>query len=86
MAAARVFTWRDCADTLWAAVVNAQRGRSNVVFLTRVGGGAFGNVSAWIDHALRRALDEVVDVDLDVRLVDYGTISAASSRLAARYR
>lgn len=72
--------------TLWAAVANAQRGRSNVVFLTRVGGGAFGNESAWIDHALRRALDNVVDVDLDVRLVDYGTISAASSRLAARYR
>src|SRR3954468_13074580 len=31
--------------TLWAAVINAQRGVSNVVFLTLLGGGAFGNPS-----------------------------------------
>ena len=29
--------------TMWAAVLNAQRGASNVVFLTLLGGGAFGN-------------------------------------------
>ena len=29
--------------TLWAAVLNAQRSASNVVLLTRLGGGAFGN-------------------------------------------
>ena len=29
--------------TMWAAVLNAQRGASNVVLLTQLGGGAFGN-------------------------------------------
>jgi len=29
--------------TLWAAALNAQRGVSNIVLLTRLGGGAFGN-------------------------------------------
>jgi hypothetical protein len=40
-----------------AAVLNAQRGASNVVLLTRLGGGAFGNDDRWIDAALRRALE-----------------------------
>ncbi len=42
--------------TLWAAVDNAQRGGSNVVLLTRLGGGAFGNDDEWIDAAMRRAI------------------------------
>jgi hypothetical protein len=32
--------------TMWAAILNAQRGASNVVFLTFLGGGAFGNEDA----------------------------------------
>jgi hypothetical protein len=32
-----------CEATLWAAAVNAHRAGSNVVFLTLLGGGAFGN-------------------------------------------
>jgi hypothetical protein len=31
-------------------------GASNIVLLTRLGGGAFGNDDAWIDAAMRRAL------------------------------
>ena len=58
--------------TIWAAVLNAQRGASNVVLLTRLGGGAFGNDGVWIDAAMRRALAKAVDFALDVRLVSYG--------------
>lgn len=58
--------------TLWAGVLNARRGRSNVVFLTLLGGGAFGNSGAWIDAAIRRALTVAAGYDLDVRLVSYG--------------
>jgi hypothetical protein len=58
--------------TLWAAVLNAQRNASNVVLLTRLGGGAFGNDDTWIDAAMRRALMTVKDFRLDVRLVSYG--------------
>ncbi len=58
--------------TVLAAVLNARRGGSNIVLLTRLGGGAFGNDDAWIDAAMRRALDKVRGVDLDVRLVSFG--------------
>ena len=42
--------------TMWATVLNAQRGASNAVLLTSLGGGAFGNDETWIDAAMRRAL------------------------------
>ncbi len=61
--------------TLWAAVLNARRGASNIVLLTRLGGGAFGNDDAWIDAAMRRALTMVQDFGLDVRLVSFGAPS-----------
>jgi hypothetical protein len=58
--------------TLWAAALNAHRTASNLVYLTRVGGGAFGNETAWIDGAIRRALKMFAGAGLDVRLVSYG--------------
>jgi hypothetical protein len=42
-----------------------------VVFLTRLGGGPFGNDPVWIQEANRYALDIVAPFDLDVRLVNY---------------
>lgn len=57
--------------TLLAAVLNKQRGMSNVVLLTRLGGGAFGNEDEWIDAAIRRALTMMSRFELDVRLVSY---------------
>ncbi|WP_315804248.1 hypothetical protein [Bradyrhizobium sp. SZCCHNS3002] len=56
--------------TIWAAVLNATRG-SNIVLLTSVGGGAFGNEESWIEDALRRALLLASSFELDVRLVSY---------------
>ena len=61
--------------TMWATVLNAQRGASNVVFLTLLGGGAFGNHGSWIQAAIRRALSMMKPFDLDVRLVSYGALS-----------
>jgi hypothetical protein len=57
--------------TMWAAVINAQRSASNVVFLTLLGGGAFGNDGKWITAAIQRALKLMATFDLDVRLVSY---------------
>ena len=34
--------------TMWSTLLNAHRGISNVVFLTLLGGGAFGNDFSWI--------------------------------------
>ena len=63
--------------TMSAAILNAQRGTSNVVLLTQLGGGAFGNHDDWIHAAMHRALEMMSGFELDVRLVSYGTPSQA---------
>jgi hypothetical protein len=68
--------------TMLAAVLNAHRGASNVVLLTQLGGGAFGNHPDWIHAAMRRALERVSGFELDVRLVSYGTPSGAILQMA----
>ena len=60
--------------TLLTAATNAARGRSNIVLLTQLGGGAFGNDGGWIDVAMKRALTIMQDYDLDVRLVSYNLV------------
>jgi protein-tyrosine phosphatase len=62
--------------TLCAAALNAGRGGSNIVLLTLLGGGAFGNDSHWIFDAIRRALNIVNSFPLDVRIVSYGAPSS----------
>ncbi len=52
------------------------------VFLTQLGGGVFGNDSAWIEDAIVRAVTTVCG--LDVRLVSYGASQASARRIAAR--
>jgi len=69
----------------WAAVLNAQRGASNVVFLTLLGGGAFGNQHSWIVAAMRRALELMTHFDLDVRLVSYGTPSKETLAIVEKF-
>jgi hypothetical protein len=68
--------------TMLAAVLDARRGVSNVVLLTELGGGAFGNDAAWIYAAMRRALEMVSGFDLDVKLVSYRTPSRAIMQMA----
>lgn len=72
--------------TLWAGVVNAQRGASNVVLLTRLGGGVFGNDDEWIDTAMRRAFRVVADFGLNVKIVSYGAPSHATLQLAKDFQ
>jgi hypothetical protein len=72
--------------TLWAAVCNAQRGLSNQVLLTRLGGGAFGNDDAWIHSAMRAALRQTQGCALDVRLVSYGPPSAELLAIVDEFR
>jgi len=73
-------------STMWAAVLNAARGASRTVFLTRLGGGAFGNDEAWIHSAMRRALRKAQGFALDVRLVSHGAVPAELRALAAEFR
>ena len=71
--------------TVWAGVLNARRGASDRVFLTRLGGGAFGNDALWIDAAMQRALDLAAGYGLDVGLVSHGAPPASMLALADRY-
>jgi hypothetical protein len=59
-------------STLLCGVLNAERGRSNRVLLTALGGGAFGNDPSWIYDAMLRALDRVQGSGLNVQLVSHG--------------
>ena len=51
----------------------AEGGRRVRVFLTALGGGAFGNRAAWIVDALQAALEAHREQPLDVALVHYGS-------------
>lgn len=67
--------------TMLEAVINAGRGAANIVLLTALGGGAFGNASEWIHAAIKRAVKKVQGFDLDVRLVSYGEPSVQAREL-----
>jgi hypothetical protein len=70
--------------TMWSAVLNASRG-SRIVYLTLLGGGAFGNEQAWILSAMRRALHQIRGVRLDVRIVSYNHQNEAVERLVREF-
>ena len=59
--------------TICAAILNSQATGNNRVFLTLLGGGAFGNASEWITAGIKRALNLYKDWNLDVAIVSYGT-------------
>jgi hypothetical protein len=71
--------------TMLAALMNARRGVSNVVLLTLLGGGAFGNVEAWIFDALRRAFAIAENFDLDVRVVSHGNLPPQLLKLVSAF-
>lgn len=62
--------------TVLSAVLNAARGGSRRLLLTRIGGGAFGNDDAWINAAILRALRIAARQRLEVLMVSYGPPSA----------
>ena len=63
---ARLVLEAACEATLLAGILNARRGISNRVLLTRLGGGAFGNDPTWIDAAIDRALARVGGCGLEI--------------------
>ena len=71
--------------TLSASLLNASRGASNKVLLTRIGGGAFGNPSDWIDRALVRALEIFAGQGLEVLLVSRSSPSLQERQLAHQF-
>ncbi len=67
--------------TMAAAVLNNLNTGNNKVYLTLVGGGAFGNEDEWILSAIARALDLYDSYPLDVSIVSYGAPKPALQSL-----
>lgn len=67
--------------TLYAGLINLDKNYSNKVFLTLVGGGAFGNEIDWIIESLSLALKKFKNTPLDVNIVSYGSSNKHVSKL-----
>ena len=59
--------------TFCAAIVNSRNTGNNTLFLTLLGGGAFGNDTDWIIRGIQRAVELYGDSGLDVAIVSYGS-------------
>jgi hypothetical protein len=59
--------------TFWAAINNMNKGITNKVFLTLVGGGVFGNPDSWLYDAITLNLKKFENSGLDVIFVSYGS-------------
>jgi hypothetical protein len=69
---ARVILEATYEATLYTALINLDKTNSNLVYLTLVGGGAFGNREYWILESLQVAINKFRNIPLDVRIVSYG--------------
>src|ERR1044072_4171385 len=58
--------------TVCAAILNCESTGNKNLFLTMLGGGAFGNETSWITDAIERALMLYQDSAIDVAIVSYG--------------
>ncbi|VWX58674.1 conserved hypothetical protein [Burkholderiales bacterium 8X] len=74
--------------TLLAGLANSRKeaDSSKIVFLTLIGGHAFGNREAWILSAIRRALLLLANHSLDVRLISYNTPTEALTKLQSEFQ
>lgn len=57
--------------TLYAALINYERTGCNKVFLTLVGGGAFGNEIEWITDSLFSSINKFKNTPLEIGIVSY---------------
>jgi len=67
--------------TLAAAILNQNQTGNSSVYLTLLGGGAFGNEQSWISDAILRAVRMYRRNDLDIAIVSYGSPNPAVQRL-----
>ena len=69
---ARIILEATYEATFHAAVLNLSKYNSNKLYLTLVGGGAFGNEEHWILESLQKVLRKFQHIPLDVKVVSYG--------------
>ncbi|MDZ8241474.1 hypothetical protein [Nostoc sp. ChiQUE01b] len=71
--------------TICTAILNWRNNGNNRLFLTLLGGGAFGNQTDWILAAIQRALNIYKNVKLDVAIVSYGSSKPYIQKLVNQY-
>lgn len=71
--------------TLCAGIFNAATNGSSRLFLTMLGGGAFGNDPDWITDALQQSLSTYDDCGLEIFIVSYGASNPAVRRIAQQF-
>jgi len=69
---ARIILEATYESALYAAMINYEKYDTDKVFLTLVGGGAFGNEEYWIVESLQQAIRKFRNTPLDVKIVSYG--------------
>lgn len=72
--------------TLYASLENMENTGCNKVFLTLVGGGAFGNELNWILESMLKALIKFKNTPLDVKIVSYGRSNNSVQKLLKEYK
>ena len=58
--------------TLYAGMLNMEKNNSDLVYLTLVGGGVFGNEEYWILESMQKAIEKFKNVPLNIKIVNYG--------------
>ena len=71
--------------TICAAILNSRSTGNNLVFLTMLGGGAFGNEPIWITEAIARSLTLYEDSNIEIRIVSYGWSNEDVRKLAEQF-
>ena len=71
--------------TICTAILNAQANGNKRLFLTLLGGGAFGNDITWIIDSITRALSLYRDMDLDIAIVSYGSSKPPIQKLVESF-
>ncbi len=71
--------------SLCAGLLNSIRNGNKKLYLTLIGGGAFGNEIEWIINAIQRALNLFKHYDLDVIIVSYSCSNTHIQKLVSQF-
>jgi len=71
--------------TLCTAILNSLSSGDNRVFLTLLGGGAFGNETSWIMESIQHVLKIYEDSNIAVSIVSYGRSNVDVQRVVGQF-
>ncbi|MDU9049961.1 MAG: hypothetical protein Q3M30_14025 [Candidatus Electrothrix sp. Rat3] len=71
--------------TICAAILNRENTGNNNVYLTLIGGGAFGNEADWIMDSIKRVLTLYADYNINVVMVSYGSSKPHVRQLVSEF-